>query len=204
MLIVPGVCNAILNPSHAYCTELGYTYEIRTTENGGQYAVCIFPDGSECSTWNFYCTCEPEGNGCWPGEFDCHYLCQELPCKEAGEDVLISECCEGLTQIQPLIIDDDGNCGSMIGAANICTDCGNGICESWENYCSCPQDCHPISKGDINGDGFIDLSDFILSLQISCDFKPLLDVYKDADVNGDGKIGIEEVIFILQDVSELR
>ncbi len=42
------------NPASAYCEEQGYTLEIRTDENGGQYGVCVFPDGSECDEWAFY------------------------------------------------------------------------------------------------------------------------------------------------------
>jgi inhibitor of cysteine peptidase len=42
------------NPAAVYCEEQGYTVEIRTDESGGQYGVCVFPDGSECEEWAFY------------------------------------------------------------------------------------------------------------------------------------------------------
>jgi putative hemolysin len=42
------------NPAAAYCQEQGYTLEIRTNSDGGQYGVCIFSDGSECDEWAFY------------------------------------------------------------------------------------------------------------------------------------------------------
>ncbi|RPI26913.1 MAG: DUF333 domain-containing protein [Chloroflexota bacterium] len=32
----------------------GYRSQIRTTEDGSQYGVCIFPDGSACEEWAFY------------------------------------------------------------------------------------------------------------------------------------------------------
>ena len=44
----------LANPAAVYCSEQGYTVEIRTDAEGGQYGVCIFPDGSECDTWAFY------------------------------------------------------------------------------------------------------------------------------------------------------
>ncbi len=48
------------NPAAVYCKDQGYEYEIRTDENGGQYGVCIFPDGSECDEWAYYeGECEP-------------------------------------------------------------------------------------------------------------------------------------------------
>lgn len=42
------------NPASAYCEEQGYRVEIRTDDQGNQYGVCIFPDGSECDEWAFF------------------------------------------------------------------------------------------------------------------------------------------------------
>jgi putative hemolysin len=51
------------NPASAHCEEQGYSLEIRTDEQGGQYGVCIFPDGSHCDEWAYYRgECEP-GSG---------------------------------------------------------------------------------------------------------------------------------------------
>jgi putative hemolysin len=44
----------IPNPASVYCEEQGGTVEIRTAADGGQYGVCIFPDGSECDEWAFF------------------------------------------------------------------------------------------------------------------------------------------------------
>lgn len=41
-------------PADGYCMELGYNCSIVTDQDGSQYAVCTYPDGSECSTWEFY------------------------------------------------------------------------------------------------------------------------------------------------------
>lgn len=40
------------NPASVYCADQGYTLEMREGE-GGQYGVCIFPDGTECDEWAF-------------------------------------------------------------------------------------------------------------------------------------------------------
>jgi len=142
LFVVTGVAQAIPNPSAVYCTLQGYEYEIRTDEQGNQYGVCVFPDGSECDAWNYYCKCEPNGGGCWPGDFSCHWPCEEMRCKEAGESVLVSKCCEGLDEIYPAhIFDDNCNKLALIGWLFLCSDCGNGICESWESKCNCPDDC---------------------------------------------------------------
>ena len=58
------------------------------------------------------------------------------------------KCCEGLVEIyagsryepNSEIADEDG-CVNWEGSGNLCSDCGNGICESWENRCNCPEDC---------------------------------------------------------------
>lgn len=43
---------SVANPASVYCQSLGYTEEIRQNSSG-QYGVCIFPDGSECNSWDF-------------------------------------------------------------------------------------------------------------------------------------------------------
>lgn len=44
----------IVNPASVYCVQSGYTLEIRSNADGGEYGVCIFPDGSECEEWAFF------------------------------------------------------------------------------------------------------------------------------------------------------
>jgi putative hemolysin len=42
------------NPAAVFCQEQGYQSEIRTAEDGSQYGMCIFSDGSECDEWAYY------------------------------------------------------------------------------------------------------------------------------------------------------
>lgn len=44
----------IPNPASVYCEEHGGRLVIRTDEEGGQYGVCTFPDGSECEEWAYF------------------------------------------------------------------------------------------------------------------------------------------------------
>ena len=44
----------IANPAAVYCVEQGGTSETRTADDGGQYGVCVFPDGSEYDEWELY------------------------------------------------------------------------------------------------------------------------------------------------------
>jgi len=56
----------------------------------------------------------------------------------------------------------------------------------------------------LNKDGFVDLIDAIMTMQIISGITPAQTIYKEADVNNDGKIGIEEVIYILQKAAGMR
>jgi len=52
----------LANPASVYCVEQGGTVDIRTGDDGGQYGVCVFPDGSECDEWAFFRgECAPGG-----------------------------------------------------------------------------------------------------------------------------------------------
>ena len=52
----------IANPASVYCEEHGGELEIRTGDDGGEYGVCVFSDGSECEEWAFF------RGECGPGE----------------------------------------------------------------------------------------------------------------------------------------
>ena len=57
----PGDDAGLPNPASLYCEEHGGSLELRSAADGGQYDVCIFPDGSECEEWAFYHgECGPE------------------------------------------------------------------------------------------------------------------------------------------------
>lgn len=42
------------NPADEYCLTLGYELKMITDKDGGQHAICRFPDGSFCDTWRFF------------------------------------------------------------------------------------------------------------------------------------------------------
>ena len=50
--VVGGGGAGLANPASVYCTERGYTLEMRDGPNG-QTGVCVFPDKSECEEWAF-------------------------------------------------------------------------------------------------------------------------------------------------------
>jgi len=42
------------NPASVYCEQNGNTLEIRTTDDGSQSGVCVFPDGNTCDEWAYF------------------------------------------------------------------------------------------------------------------------------------------------------
>ncbi len=120
---------ALANPAATYCEEMGYEHKIKEGPEGGEQGVCVFPDGASCEAWAFY------RGGCGK-----EYR-KELPCKKAGEEVQVSKCCPGLTELLPASVYDKDCEVKVVGRPSICSDCGNGDCESWENKCNCPKDC---------------------------------------------------------------
>ena len=44
----------IANPASVFCETNAGRLEIRTAPDGGQFGVCVFPDGSECEEWAFF------------------------------------------------------------------------------------------------------------------------------------------------------
>ncbi|MDO9088468.1 MAG: DUF333 domain-containing protein [Anaerolineaceae bacterium] len=42
------------NPASVYCEENGNKLEIHTAEDGSQYGICVFPDGSVCDEWAYF------------------------------------------------------------------------------------------------------------------------------------------------------
>jgi len=62
----------------------------------------------------------------------------------------------------------------------------------------------PVRQGDVTGDGYVDLQDAILALQVAAGSNASLQVILSGDVNANGKIGIEEAVYVLQEVAHVR
>lgn len=83
----------LANPASVYCQELGFTEETRSGE-GGEYGVCIFPDGTECDTWAFL------GGRC--GQEYSYCLQQGFTLKASNE-----------SSIATCFFDDDSSCNEF-------------------------------------------------------------------------------------------
>jgi putative hemolysin len=50
----PDEGTGMANPASVNCIAQGGKLEIRTDNTGGQYGMCLFPDGSECEEWALF------------------------------------------------------------------------------------------------------------------------------------------------------
>lgn len=115
---------AIPEPSSSYCEEMGYKYEF----SGGK-GTCVFSDGQNCDAAAFY-------NGSCGRNYR-----KVLACAAAGQSPGVArECCEGLKVISKTEY-ANGLCREVVGSYGVCSNCGNGNCEAWENVCNCEDDC---------------------------------------------------------------
>ncbi len=70
-----------------------------------------------------------------------------LTCTPEGQSVPVypgARCCAGLTAIPPTKLNSVGDYEvdrMIVGTGGICSKCGNGVCEAWENKANCPKDC---------------------------------------------------------------
>jgi hypothetical protein len=142
---------AIANPSATYCIDNGYEYETRTSPDGGQYGVCIFPNGSECNGWDYYCNCTKNTSVCSPNmistaEENCSYPCDCDPVdggwsewSRCDEDCTMSRTCTNPTpscQGDPCEGSSSKNC-----TGGDCVVCGDSVCANSESVENCPNDC---------------------------------------------------------------
>ncbi len=111
---------------------------------------CGVPDGAggcEPCVGASYCTkcgdgiCKSPENEC-----NCPLDCSADACKPAGYDFWITpeskdfECCGDAERISVSEPADDGMC-MVTQDWTLCSECGNGICDEWENNCNCYEDC---------------------------------------------------------------
>jgi hypothetical protein len=61
-----------------------------------------------------------------------------------------------------------------------------------------------LDRGDINGDGVIDLADAVLALQVISNQSAPQQAYVEASIGGEGKIGLQDVSYILQRAAAVR
>ena len=55
------------NPASVYCVNQGGKLEIKKDAAGGEYGVCVFPDGSTCDEWAYFRgECQPGGSNVAP------------------------------------------------------------------------------------------------------------------------------------------
>ena len=89
--------------------------------------------------------CESSLSWCEPIEKDCAKAGEIINHPAGYSKNLPDKCCEGLEELSAYRI-ENGECEVLIGGPfSTCMPCGNGICESINNFkenkCNCPEDC---------------------------------------------------------------
>jgi hypothetical protein len=109
----------------------------------GEWPVCIACGDGVCAK------IDQNRYGSWENEHNCPLDCSTTACKPEGYKYWVNpfsrdfQCCEGLRHIMRFLtyFPEDGVCGFIQDWA-VCSDCGNGVCESeWEHFCNCEKDC---------------------------------------------------------------
>lgn len=88
----------------------------------------------------------PTDVACCPGRYEdkvsrSYSVCRE--CTPEGKNNYFGKppCCEGLKSVGNAFPTNDGLCIAPTDGSAVCTKCGNGGCEEWENRCNCKEDC---------------------------------------------------------------
>ena len=63
---------------------------------------------------------------------------------------------------------------------------------------------YPAEKGDVNGNGLVDLNDLIMVLQALTGREPSSPIFRETDINDDGKLVVEDSIYIIQRIAGFR
>jgi hypothetical protein len=113
--------SALPNPAASYCEEMNYTYSGES---------CVFSDGASCDAWAFY-------NGTCGQSYVKNVSCAVA----GGREGIGVVCCEGFLPLENIVLNSSGDCHVLVGGYSICSDCGDGVCDSWENKCNCELDC---------------------------------------------------------------
>ncbi len=123
-------------------SNIEHCFNVRTSGGGGG-------GGVEPVEWCGDSICDATiGENCTNCPEDCGHCCEQLCSAFAifpPGHPSYKECCEGLTTSFIYDMDcyrttnDCDVCASV--GSECCTKCGDGLCQSCENYCNCPEDC---------------------------------------------------------------
>ena len=103
-----------------------------------------FCSGTKSSSTIKVCKSGCQDGACLPELPECVKAGQKGPNPSLGPNDPNKDriCCDGLKLISPSTVPEGDLCKESVGGGTICSACGNGKCEKWENKCNCPEDCN--------------------------------------------------------------
>lgn len=174
------------NPNDADTDDDGILDGTEDANHNGQQ------DGNETDP----CDMDSDNDGIYDGT-ELGYTLEDLGA-DTNTDIFHADL-DPSTNTNPLLNDSDGD-GFGDGQEDLN---GNGICDFGETD-PCDSESYPVLRGDVNGDGEINLTDAVLALRILSGLDNSLIVHHEADVNNDGEISAADLIFILQKAAGFR
>lgn len=137
---------AMVDPSAAYCTALGYDFIVESTAEG-ERGLCQLPNGETVDAWQFLQgEVAPEFSYCPREGYELKVVYDEQVCSR-----FMTDCCA-------VCVLEDGSeveVTELMGLTFEETRCGDGTCGMPENYSACPEDC-PSGSSDAYCDGVRD------------------------------------------------
>jgi len=135
-----------IKDSFECCSEL-----VKVPVNGPVDINCepIIPDNSPGYEpgWNCLACGDNICNDKYENKCNCPEDCEDcIPTGESADEYSFGkyigpkQCCNGLSSI-PVKTFVNGKCLVEFDISTICSNCGNGVCEKWENTCNCSKDC---------------------------------------------------------------
>ncbi|MBU1911536.1 DUF4215 domain-containing protein, partial [Patescibacteria group bacterium] len=140
----PACCNGLSVVSNSIPADLNDTNSECIPDD---LMICINCGNNNCETGENRCNCAADCAG------------DAEQCVDAGETLMpfagAPQCCDGLNTI--IIANKvNGECTTPPAppglSVSICSNCGNGTCEVWENECNCIKDCPPSVIADDDDD----------------------------------------------------
>lgn len=127
----------IQNPAAKYCSDLGYQYQVKNTDQG-EVGFCVFPNGQKVDGWNFaQGKAGQDFNYCKKMGYESELVTNDSLCQSIySKDCIICKLPNGFKYEATMLMKIDSQSEK----------CGDIFCTKSENVNNCPEDCSAGGK----------------------------------------------------------